>query len=84
VDSGVPTRDVVTDSAPTTVDYPIDRYVGPYFSTDGHVDLDVAQQAIDAVAAELAVAPVSASEVYSAPVRRNSRIEEATWSSSSP
>ncbi len=61
-----------------------DRYVGPYFSADGHVDLDVAQQAIDAVAAELAVAPVSASEVYSVPVQQNSRIEEATWSSSSP
>ena len=43
-------RDAVTDSAPTTVDYPIDRYAGPYFSTDGHVDLGVAQQAIDAVA----------------------------------
>ena len=61
-----------------------DRYIGPYFSADGHVDLDVAQQAIDAVAAELAVAPLSATEIYSAPVQLNSPIEEATWSSSSP
>ena len=28
----------------------------PYFTPDGHVDLDVARQAIDAVAAELGVA----------------------------
>jgi ABC-type nitrate/sulfonate/bicarbonate transport system substrate-binding protein len=44
-----------------------ERYVGPYFNSDGQADLDVAQQAIDAVAAELAVASVSASQVYSAP-----------------
>jgi ABC-type nitrate/sulfonate/bicarbonate transport system substrate-binding protein len=41
-----------------------DRYVRPYFNTDGRVDLDVAQHGIDAVAAELGVASVAAGEVY--------------------
>ncbi len=41
-----------------------ERYVGPYFTPDGQVDLDVAQQAIDAVAAELGVAPVIAGETF--------------------
>jgi ABC-type nitrate/sulfonate/bicarbonate transport system substrate-binding protein len=40
------------------------RYVGPYFTPAGQVDLDIAQQAIDTVATELAVAPVAAGEVY--------------------
>jgi ABC-type nitrate/sulfonate/bicarbonate transport system substrate-binding protein len=41
-----------------------DRYIGPYFSADGHVDLNIAQQAIDAVAAELGVAAVAADAIY--------------------
>jgi ABC-type nitrate/sulfonate/bicarbonate transport system substrate-binding protein len=41
-----------------------ERYVGPYFTPDGQVDLDVAQQAIDAVAAELGVAPVIAGDAF--------------------
>jgi ABC-type nitrate/sulfonate/bicarbonate transport system substrate-binding protein len=41
-----------------------ERYVGPYFSADGHVDLDVARRAIAAVAAELGVAEVDAENVY--------------------
>ena len=41
-----------------------ERYIGPYFTSDGQVDLDIARQAIDAVAAELAVASVSADEIY--------------------
>ena len=41
-----------------------ERYVGPYFTPDGQVDLDVARQAIDAVAAELGVASVAAGEIY--------------------
>lgn len=41
-----------------------ERYIGPYFSPDGRVDLDVARRAIDAVAAELGVAPVSADQIY--------------------
>ena len=45
-----------------------ERYIGPYFTSDGRVDLDVAQQAIDAVAAELDVASVSASEIYPTPI----------------
>jgi ABC-type nitrate/sulfonate/bicarbonate transport system substrate-binding protein len=41
-----------------------ERYVAPYFTPDGKVDLDIAQQAIDVVAAELGVAPLAADEVY--------------------
>ena len=41
-----------------------DRYIGPYFTPDGRVDLDIARQAIDAVAAELGVASVAADEIY--------------------
>jgi ABC-type nitrate/sulfonate/bicarbonate transport system substrate-binding protein len=44
-----------------------ERYVGPYFTADGQVDLDIAQKAIDAVAAELGVASVVADEVYQRP-----------------
>jgi ABC-type nitrate/sulfonate/bicarbonate transport system substrate-binding protein len=41
-----------------------ERYIAPYFTPDGQADLAIAQQAIDAVAAELGVAPVAADEVY--------------------
>ncbi len=41
-----------------------ERYIGPYFTPDREIDLTVAQQAIDAVAAELGVAPVGAEEIY--------------------
>ncbi len=41
-----------------------DRYIGPYFTADGQVDLDVAQHAIDAVAAELGVKPATADQIY--------------------
>jgi ABC-type nitrate/sulfonate/bicarbonate transport system substrate-binding protein len=41
-----------------------ERYIGPYFTPHGQVDLDVARQAIDAVAAELGVASVAAEEIY--------------------
>ncbi len=41
-----------------------ERYIGPYFTSDGQVELDTAQQAIDAAAAELGVAAVPANEVY--------------------
>jgi hypothetical protein len=41
-----------------------ERYVGPYFTADGKVDLDVARRAIAAVAAELGVATVEAEAVY--------------------
>ncbi len=41
-----------------------ERYIRPYFIPDGHVDLNIARQAIDAVAAELGVAPVGADEIY--------------------
>ena len=44
-----------------------DRYIGPYFTPDGQVDLDIARQAIAAVSAELGVASVPADEVYHAP-----------------
>jgi ABC-type nitrate/sulfonate/bicarbonate transport system substrate-binding protein len=41
-----------------------ERYIGPYFTSDGRVDLDTAQAAVDAVATELGVAPVPANEMY--------------------
>ena len=41
-----------------------ERYIGPYFTPDGQVDLTVAQQGIDAVAAEIGVAPVAADQIY--------------------
>lgn len=41
-----------------------ERYVAPYFSSDGRVDLDTARAAIDAVANELGVSPVGADEIY--------------------
>jgi hypothetical protein len=41
-----------------------ERYVGPYFTPDGQVDLDIAGRAIGAVAAELGVASVAAGDIY--------------------
>ncbi len=41
-----------------------ERYVGPHFTPDGQVDLNIAREAIDAVAAELGVASVAADEIY--------------------
>ena len=41
-----------------------EHYIGPYFTPDGLVDLDIARQGIDAVAAELGVASVAADEIY--------------------
>ena len=41
-----------------------ERYIAPYFTPDGQADLDIAQQAIDAVAAELDVASVRADDIY--------------------
>jgi ABC-type nitrate/sulfonate/bicarbonate transport system substrate-binding protein len=41
-----------------------ERYIGPYFTSDGQVDLKVAQAAVDAVAAELGVAAASADQIY--------------------
>jgi ABC-type nitrate/sulfonate/bicarbonate transport system substrate-binding protein len=41
-----------------------DRYVGPYFVPGRKADLNVTQQAIDAVAGELGVAPVAADTMY--------------------
>ncbi|MBO0866756.1 MAG: ABC transporter substrate-binding protein [Mycobacterium sp.] len=41
-----------------------ERYIGPYFTPDGQVDLNIARQGIDAVAAELGVAPIPADEIY--------------------
>ncbi len=41
-----------------------ERYVGPYFVPGRQVDLTAAQQAIDAVAAELGVASAAAEEMY--------------------
>ncbi|HTO80321.1 MAG TPA: ABC transporter substrate-binding protein [Methylocystis sp.] len=41
-----------------------ERYIGPYFTADGRVDLAVAQRAVDAVAQELGVASISAEDMY--------------------
>jgi hypothetical protein len=41
-----------------------ERYIAPYFTSDGRVELDTAQSAVDAVATELGVAPVPADEIY--------------------
>ncbi|OBF46411.1 nitrate ABC transporter substrate-binding protein [Mycobacterium sp. 852002-50816_SCH5313054-b] len=41
-----------------------ERYIGPYFTPDGRVDLDVARRAIDAVAAELGVPSTPADQIY--------------------
>ena len=41
-----------------------ERYVAPYFTPDGQADLTIGQKAIDAVAAELGVAPQAADEIY--------------------
>ena len=41
-----------------------ERYIGPHFTPGGQVDLNIARQAVDAVAAELGVAPVAADEIY--------------------
>ncbi|WIX82208.1 ABC transporter substrate-binding protein [Amycolatopsis carbonis] len=43
-----------------------DTYIGPYFSADGHVDLAVAQEAVDLVAVELGVATQPAAGIYQA------------------
>ena len=41
-----------------------ERYIGPYFTSDGRADLNVAQHAVDAVANELGVASTSVDEIY--------------------
>ncbi len=41
-----------------------ERYIGPYFTSDGRVDLNVAQRAVDAVATELGVAAASVDQMY--------------------
>jgi ABC-type nitrate/sulfonate/bicarbonate transport system substrate-binding protein len=41
-----------------------ERYIGPYFNSDGRVDLAIARQAVDAVAAELGVASTCADQIY--------------------
>lgn len=41
-----------------------ERYIHPYYTSDGRVNLDVAQRAVDAVAAELGVASVDVDAIY--------------------
>jgi ABC-type nitrate/sulfonate/bicarbonate transport system substrate-binding protein len=50
--------------APDEARWHYERYVGPYFTPDYRVDPEVAQRAIDAVAGELGVAPISATGFY--------------------
>jgi ABC-type nitrate/sulfonate/bicarbonate transport system substrate-binding protein len=46
-----------------------ERYIQPYYTSDGRVNLDTARHAVDAVAAELDVATVVADTIY-APAHR--------------
>ena len=41
-----------------------ERYIGPNFTSDGRVDKNVAQHAVDAVAAELGVATAFVDQIY--------------------
>ena len=41
-----------------------ERYIGPYFTSDGRVDLNVARHALDAVATELGVAAATVDQMY--------------------
>lgn len=41
-----------------------ERYVAPYFTPDGNVDLGITQRAIDAVAAELGVVPIPVEDAF--------------------
>jgi ABC-type nitrate/sulfonate/bicarbonate transport system substrate-binding protein len=41
-----------------------ERYIHPYYTSDGGVNLDVARRAVDAVATELGVASVAADSIY--------------------
>ena len=41
-----------------------ERYIRPYYTPGGQVDLDTAQRAIDAVAAELGTKPAAADAIY--------------------
>jgi hypothetical protein len=43
-----------------------ERYIGPYFTSDGRVDLNVAQHAVNAVATELGVTAASVDQMYQA------------------
>jgi len=44
-----------------------ERYIGPYYRPGGRADLDIAQRAIDAVAAELGVASIAGDAIYQPP-----------------
>lgn len=41
-----------------------ERYIHPYYTSDGRVDYDIGQSAVDAVAAELGVASIAAETFY--------------------
>jgi ABC-type nitrate/sulfonate/bicarbonate transport system substrate-binding protein len=41
-----------------------ERYIGPYYTSDGRVDLNIAHHAVDAVATELGVAAESVDQMY--------------------
>lgn len=48
-----------------------ERYIRPYFTSDGRVNLTVAQQAVDAVATELGVSATTADQIYQPAQRRD-------------
>jgi hypothetical protein len=41
-----------------------ERHIGPYFTSDGRVDLNVAQHEVDAVATELGIDAASVDQMY--------------------
>jgi ABC-type nitrate/sulfonate/bicarbonate transport system substrate-binding protein len=41
-----------------------ERYVQPYYTSDGRVDIEIARRAVDTVAAELGIASVAADAIY--------------------
>ncbi len=41
-----------------------EHYIGPYFTSDGQIDLEVVNHAVDAVATELGVAAASVDQMY--------------------
>jgi hypothetical protein len=41
-----------------------ERFIGPYCTSDGRLDKNIAQHAVDAVATELGVAAASVDQMY--------------------
>ena len=55
-----------------------ERYIGPYFTSDGRVDLNVTQHAVDAVATELGIAAPTVAAATLAQMNPPGPVTEAT------